>query len=152
MKILVVEDNAQHQRAARMFFKNYPDIGVDYAWDLIEAARLLDADIYDGILCDIYVPLVSSSVTTMDEVNNAAHPMGVAIQLIARERKIPCLLVTAGYHHGSKYQLVCDFQRELKLPAIIDGLNVSGDSEAENKNWTRAWEMLKAIIEKEKQK
>ena len=139
MKILVVEDNPKHQRDVRAFLKTVAGIEPVYAWSLESAIDNLDA--VDGVLCDIFMPLMDAQ-----RGQEAAHPMGVAVLMMARERKIPCVLVTAGYHHGSKYQPVCDFQRWLDAPEIVDGSH--GEIEAETKDWPRGLEVLQALITK----
>ena len=78
----------------------------------------------------------------------AQHPIGVTVLIIARERNIPCVLVTAGYHHGNKYQPVCEFQRSIGAPEIVDGVDGSmSEAEAETKNWPKGLGVLRGLIQ-----
>lgn len=67
---------------------------------------------------------------------------GVAVLIACTERKIPCVLNTAGYHHGAKYQWITLLVRTLKLPEIVDASS-NRHAEAETKNWERALRALK---------
>lgn len=138
MKILVVEDNAKHQKEVRAFLRTFEDVEAVYAWSLESAITNMLSGV-DGILCDIFMPLMDAR-----RGEEAQHPMGVAILLLAAERGIPCVLVTAGYHHGSKYQPVCEFQRWFGAPEIVD--SSGGEAEAETKDWPKGLEVLKGII------
>lgn len=142
MKILVVEDNPKHQRDVRAFLKTVAGIEPAYAWSLEGAITEMNTRVVDGILCDIFMPLMDAQ-----RGQEAPHPIGVAVLLLAHERGIPCVLVTAGYHHGSKYQPVCDLQRWLGVPEIIDGSY--DEIESENKDWPKGLEVLRALIAKE---
>ena len=139
MKILVVEDNPKHQRDVRAFLKTIEGVEPIYAWSLEGAIKGMDG--VNGVLSDIYMPLMDAR-----RGEEAQHPIGVAVLMMARERNIPCVLVTAGYHHGSKYQPVCEFQRWLKAPEIVDGSG--GEAESETKDWSKGFEVLKDLIAK----
>jgi CheY-like chemotaxis protein len=139
MKVLVVEDNPKHQRDARAFLKTMSDIEPVYAWSLQSALDNMSG--IDGILSDIYMPLMDAQ-----RGEEARHPIGVVVLMIARERDIPCVLVTAGYHHGNKYQPICEFQRSINAPEIVD--SSASEAEAETKNWPKGLEVLCGLIER----
>lgn len=135
MKILVIEDTEKHIREAKDFFKNKQDTNLVFAKTFEDAERHLVKGQVDGVISDIFFPLRKSPPWSQEE------PIGVAVMILCRERNIPCILNTAGYHHGSRYQWICELQQELHLPGIIDA---SGDSyaEADTKNWEGAYNAL----------
>jgi hypothetical protein len=153
MKILVIEDSEKHINDAREFFQNIPEIEVVYVKsfrDLIGysgtkieegAQQYLRVGKVDGVISDIYFPYdVSPNGYWQQE-----EPVGVMVMMLCRKHGIPCVLNTAGYHHGSKYQWIFELQGELGLERIVDA---SGDyfKEAETKNWPLAYKRLQDIL------
>jgi hypothetical protein len=140
MKILVIEDNEKHLNDAKAFFSGIVGLEVIYAEDYRKSKvseKILEVD---GVISDIFFPLAKGDNTWGQE-----EPIGVSIMMRCREMKLPCILNTSGYHHGSRYQWICDLQRDLKLPEIVDS---SGDyfKDAETKNWKYAYEALTELI------
>ena len=99
---------------------------------------------YDAVLSDIFFP-------TGDEHKDHNVPAGVGVFFICRDKKIPCVLVTAGNHHGKDYEWVWKTVHNI-IPMIglvsykepwplADCLGV-GDGEAPEKRWKRAFEQL----------
>lgn len=150
MKILVIEDNAQHLADAKAFFSAHPEVQVVYARTYVEAGRYVDfwageaeqAGKVDGIISDIYFPLLRNNPTWAQE-----EPIGVAVMVLCRECGIPCVLNTAGYHHGSRYEWITQLVRTLRprAPEIVDA---SSDyfAEAGKKNWEQAFSQLQEVI------
>lgn len=141
MRILVIEDTKSHIEAAKEFFKDKSGIEVVFAEDYLSARPL---ESFDGVISDIFFPLKKGD-TTWGQV----EPIGVSIMIQCQKGNIPCVLNTAGYHHGSRYQWICDLQRTLELPEIVDA---TGDyfKDADKKNWERAFEKLKEAIASKK--
>ncbi len=146
MKILVIEDNPKHLADAKKFFEQIENVEVVFAEDHESAVGDLGHELpsklkeYDGVISDIYFPLVKGSNTYGQE-----EPIGVSIMLYCKELGIPCVLNTAGNHHGSRYQWICSLQRSLRLPEITDA---SGDhfKDAEVKNWEGAFNKLSKLL------
>jgi len=142
LNILVIEDNEKHlEDAERFFVIHCGRVNVIFAKTYWEAAEYLDAAKVDGIISDIHFP-------RNDHPNwSQPEPIGAMVMVLCRERKIPCILNTDGYHHGSRNQWICDLQRSLGLPEIVDA-STDYRKEAETKNWKKAYEKLLEEISK----
>ena len=139
MKILVVEDNQQHIDSAKKFFA---EKGIEM-WSTETLKGFISAigdDHYDGVLSDVFFPYDDDSY--QDEV-----PAGVAVYFICQSKGIPCVLVTAGFHHGKKYQWIHHMLGEMRLPSMTDvGNSEEPEVEAPVKDWARALDYLTKII------
>ena len=97
-------------------------------------------DVYDGVLSDVYFSYDGKYFP--DEV-----PAGVAVLFICQSKGIPCVLVTAGFHHGKKYQWIHHMLGEMRLPSMTDvGNSEEPEVEAPVKAWARALDYLTKII------
>ncbi|MBI2624490.1 response regulator [Candidatus Parcubacteria bacterium] len=135
MRILVVEDDAKHLADAEKFFASQVGVKVVcYARNLEEAWQYLDREKVDGVISDVYFPA--------SDLYRSTEAFGVAVLIACTERKIPCVLNTAGYHHGDKYEWITRLVRTLKFPEIVDASR-DRHAEAETKNWERALRALK---------
>ncbi|KKT14907.1 MAG: hypothetical protein UV94_C0006G0071 [Parcubacteria group bacterium GW2011_GWC1_43_30] len=136
MKILVIEDDPKHMTDAKQFFASQTGVEVSYLkrtpYHPVYDGRELQPGKYDGVLCDIYF---------YDE------PHGVAVMMTCRERNIPCIMVTAGYHHGDRYNWICMMARELRCPEMVDASS-DREKEADRKDWAEAFGQLKKLIER----
>lgn len=141
MKILVIEDNQKHLNDAKEFFSTIEGVEVVYAVDYRNSRVKEKLTEVQGVISDIFFPLQKGDSTWGQE-----EPIGVSIMIRCREMKLPCILNTSGYHHGSRYQWICSLQRDLELPEIVDA---SGDyfKDADKKNWKQAFEELQKLIE-----
>ena len=145
-KILLIEDSQHHVDSAKKFFAD-KDVELKIVCNFdgfLGELRHLRAN-YDGILSDIFIPYDDEQFT--EEV-----PAGVGIFSICSARAIPCILVTAGHHHGQKYHWIGSMVTRL----VGDGRHVlvdtkkSGhylgdkelDEDSPEKNWSRAYESL----------
>lgn len=148
-KILVIEDNANHLEDAKKFFAS-KEVEVIYARTLREARKHLPhrhpltgevmSGKVNGVISDIFFPLSD------DETWNNPEPIGVRVAMACREYKMPCVLNTAGYHHGSQYEWIHQMSLEFPgFPPIIDASN-DYHKEAEVKNWEEAYGELMGII------
>ena len=141
MKILVVEDNQQHIDSAKKFFA---EKGIEM-WSTETLKGFISAigdDHYDGVLSDVYFSYDGKYFP--DEV-----PAGVAVLFICQSKGIPCVLVTAGFHHGKKYQWIHHMLGEMRLPSMADVDNSNSEepeAEAPVKDWARALNSLTKII------
>lgn len=146
MRILVIEDNVKHLSDAKDFFGSIDDLEVVFIDDFTAIEDTMRGSLptffdgFDGVISDIFFPRCKNSREWGQE-----EPIGVAVMILCKELGKPCILNTAGYHHGSKYQWICTLQRSLRLPEMVDA---SGDyfKEADAKNWARALEALRKLI------
>lgn len=156
-KILVIEDSPKHLQDAKNFFSTVEGIEVTYR-DRYEPFTSMtrnntprlgdDFRKYDGIISDIYFP---------GRAGEKVQPYGVSVMFQAKMMNIPCVLCTAGYHHGDDYQWINDMWVGLRddagwdnVPAMVDSMYGEGDLEQEGekgeqvvtKGWKKAWEVL----------
>lgn len=132
-KILVIEDNAKHLADAKAFFADKPEYDVEY---LVNGQQAIDclksggAKRYTYVITDLFMPL--------SEGYPMEQPIGLGIFIMCKEQKVRCIINTAGYHHGQKYQWVHS------LPGIIMRDSWGGDKEAEGetKHWGKCLEDL----------
>ena len=139
MRLLVIEDNPHHGASARKFFAG-KGFKVDFINDLKLFVKAMELYTYDGVLSDIFFPY--DNLDYSGEV-----PAGVAVLFICKAKAVPCVLVTAGYHHGKKYQWIHTMLCELGFPLMIDvdGYGMK-EVEAPEKNWAEAFEYLTSMI------
>lgn len=156
-KILVIEDNPKHLQDAKNFFSTIEGIQVTYQECYKPFTSMTrnntphlgdDFRKYDGVISDIYFP---------EYPGQAVQPNGVSVMFQCKMMNIPCVLCTAGYHHGSDYQWINNMWVGLRndagwknVPAMVDSLDGEGDLEQEGekgeqvvtKGWKKAWEVL----------
>lgn len=148
-RVLVVEDDRSQADQARQVIKaNAVARGIEvvlgFAYDGRSAFhKLFDNGVasseYAGVLTDIMMPYEQGS-----ERYGQIEPCGIGVASMCYASLVPCVIVTQGYHHGDRYQWICDWQRQLGLPEIVDtGDDYSKDSD-KPKNWAYAWGMLLA--------
>jgi CheY-like chemotaxis protein len=144
LTVLVIEDNAKHLEDMERFVQTlgHKVASVLSATTYSEASAYLQVGKVDGVISDIHFPLCEESMWSQPE------PIGVMVTVLCKERGIPCVLNTDGYHHGSRNEWICQMMRELCLPSIVDASN-DYNKEAETKNWKKAFESLFTEIEKQ---
>jgi len=144
LKLLVIEDNPKHLRDAKKFFSSQKNVETVYTSNFEEAQGYLNAEKVDGVISDIYFPLVNYPPDYPMELE---EPTGVLVMMICRQRGIPCILNTAGYHHGGRYNWICCLQRYLE-PSEPEMVDASDDEfkEARTKDWKTALKKLKNLI------
>lgn len=142
MRILVVEDNPELMKAAVAAIQAAnAEHEVVQATNFLEACDgLLDWPGVDAVITDLFI-CDGSFVAIKDEPN---QPRGLGVVLIAREKKVPCVVCTAGFHHGSKYNWICKIGRELDWPEMVDQpLDLYNfETESQSKDWEKALETL----------
>jgi hypothetical protein len=151
-KILVIEDNKKHIADAKEFFKEVQDWDITYATNYEEASEIMFEDRnkferrkgnLDGIISDIYFPLNS-----MQKFNHSEDPIGVRVKIESEKLGIPCVLNTAGYHHGAKYEWIASLAYFQKWKIIdVEPIDPSKEDEEDYKNWRDAYEELKYKID-----
>ncbi len=151
-KILVIEDDEKHIADAKEFFKEIKDWEVTYATNYEEASKIMFEDPHrfergkgnlDGIISDIYFPLNSRP-----KFEEEKQPIGVRVKIESGEMGVPCVLNTAGYHHGAKYEWInglAYFQRWKIID--VEPLDPGKEDESNYKNWKEAYEELKYGID-----
>ena len=140
MRILVIEDTRKHLDDANEFFATHPEVQIRCAYTFDGAMTALKEGKVDGVISDIYFPTSSMFKTNIEAG-------GVVIALICREKGIPCVLNTAGWHHGSKYQWIHHLAIDGFFPYMVDASSPDNEEgEAETKNWKKAFRMLSELI------
>lgn len=143
--ILVIEDDSKHLDDAKKFFAD-KDVKIIYARTLRETSKYLPPSKVEiaGVISDIYFPLTYEHGTWSNP-----EPIGVRVGIVCRDHNIPCVLNTAGYHHGARYQWIFDMSTGAVkgFPPMVDA---SGDyhEEAQTKNWKEAFETLLSLMKK----
>lgn len=145
MKILVIEDNRKHMDDAIDFFEKMENVVFEMAYDYRQARAELEKGEIDGVISDIYFPYNSDDERPGFRTE---EPIGVGILMLCREKKIPCILNTSGYHHGSRYQWIFDLLGFADLPfALVDsGKWDNKEGESESKNLEEAFGRLQRLI------
>ncbi|MDO8624231.1 MAG: hypothetical protein Q7R54_02645 [bacterium] len=95
-----------------------------------------------GILSDLYFPVEAGGGSSEE-----LAPLGLVVMTECQQRGIPCIIVTAGYHHGSKYNQVCFAGRLMGWPEMVDS-DTPGEGEAQEKNWGSGLEKLEELATK----
>jgi hypothetical protein len=150
MRILIIENDPKHLADAREAFGQMAGVEADYATCFVgllqgvrdrmpffNRKRLED---YDGVISDVFFPGSEMAPYDNDE------PCGVGVMMLCYAKKKPCVLITAGWHHGVRYDWICQLQRELSLPDMVDGSD-DHDKEAGTKDWVRAYRRLQAVMQ-----
>lgn len=144
MRILVVEDNPEHMKAAVKTIQaaGHEVIQATNFWD---GKEILTRTFFEAVITDLFIP-------AFKEEKAADQPCGLGIALVAEKRGVPWIICTAGYHHGSKYNWICELGRYLGWPEMADPQdhNFQGAEEVESptKDWAWALESLKWLMKK----
>jgi CheY-like chemotaxis protein len=96
VRILVVEDNQKHISDAVEYVSRLENCNVDFATTLAGALLLLQANKYDGIISDVFSPVV-------DGANADSFVNALTLNKSAIELKTHIVFNTSGNHHGVKY-------------------------------------------------
>ena len=158
MRLLIIEDGQHHRDSAEKFFVEH---GVEVtflknlksflemfegSWDSESRSVVVPSFQYDGVLSYIFFP-------HDEKYFQELVPAGVAVFFLCQSKGIPCLLVTAGSHHGQKYQWIHEMALTMDLPRMISVCNEiteDGKVDAPEKNWELAFQSMVKIIEKRK--
>jgi hypothetical protein len=156
-EIIVVEDCPKHREDAqaalhdRRLHKEEHLEGILSRLQYIEGNReTLRQDGREfGVLTDLYFP--AGPAQESGDYGELV-PLGMLVMMRCKELGIPCVLVTAGYHHGLKYHQA---EMALRLLGIKTGEVVvdhftseDTEAEAETKDWGKALEVLEALESK----
>ena len=94
-----------------------------------------------GVLTDLYFPAKPGF-----RIGDLA-PLGLLVLMHCQSRGIPCIIVTAGYHHGTKYNQVNATLCQMGMaPRMVD-CPEAGDGESQNKNWEEGLNRLLKLAE-----
>jgi hypothetical protein len=160
LRILVIEDDPKHLQDAKDFFSTI-EIDVTYRESYepfnymtrINTPHLYDDfSKYDGVISDIYFP---------EFLGKETQPIGVSVMFQCKLMNIPCILCTAGHHHGLHYQWIHDMWVGLQnagwkeIPRIIDSMYGKEHLQEEGekgeqivtKGWAIAWMALQKQLE-----
>ena len=159
MRILVVEDNPHHVESAKKLLAGVANL------DFVGNYRDFLTKIwgkpfqYDGVLSDVFFPtgaLSYRSIPTEDKYKDYVVPAGVGVYFLCHMWNVPCVLVTAGHHHGKDYEWVSltvgNVPKNRYVPALVD-VRMAGsigtgelDGEAPEKDWVEGFDTLSEII------
>ncbi len=147
--VFIVEDDCKHVEDA---LRVRDELGLK---DILEQAA--GCDLYDfkrwlkevvdteeykrkevGVLTDLYFPPDSTHRCGRGEL----APLGLMVMGECQRHGIPCVVITAGYHHGSKYEHIFAAIKTLDWPQMVDSNDPYGPEEAPRKNWEEAFKRL----------
>lgn len=150
--IIVVEDNEKHRQDAirllgdKIIDPKYPIGDLKTALkEIREVASMWGSHRigkYIGVLTDLYFPARG------DDLYGEPAPLGLLVMAECQKLGIPCMVVTAGYHHGTKYHQAHAALREMGLMNQMVDDSSGSEAEAEEKNWKKAVEQLEALAAK----
>jgi len=145
-RLYVVEDNFTHIRAAERVLKDAKPLMLqdfyffqqNFAKILksVEEGVLISSEV--GFLTDLYFPVEFDRGPYGD-----LAPLGLLVMAECRRHNVPCVIVTAGHHHGSKYNQICLAGRKMDWPDMVD--SGKGEEEAQEKNWEEGLRRLEEI-------
>jgi len=151
-RLLVVEDDSKYLADAKRIFENLKDLEVFYAENGAQVRKLLGVynfgsleglqDVVDGVIIDLFFSLGPNEFK--EEVNSG--PNGLIVGAFLRRAKIPYVLCTSGYHHGSKYEWANQMNIAMGDAPLIDYTPLPGASyeeESSHKNWYEVYRVLK---------
>ena len=141
-KILILDDKPTHLQAGC-------DAAAARGMTLVRGCTFGDArDILmkdrnratiDGVITDVFMPLSHAAPW-----NHSDQPVGLLVAAMAAQFKIPCVLCTAGYHHGSHYEWIHVMRDFVDWIHMIDSGTSEGESET--KDWDSALNWLDELM------
>lgn len=144
MKVLIVEDQAQHMADALEVLGKIEGLEIFTATNFEDAIDVLYNHRPDGIITDIFIPFKSG--------RHSDDPCGLNVATVALTYKIKCVFCTDQYHHGEKLAWINDMFNSLREPLncawgthIIDVDPHYSDGNGGNKNWQAAHDHLFGI-------
>jgi len=144
MKILIVEDQPNHMAEAIATLKSE---GVECvtaenqdAASLILFHHEIDKIRLDGVITDIFMPPADKSPL-------ADQPCGLRVVLETQKLGLPCVMCTAGYHHGVKYEWIHGMCSSMGW-YMVDTCPEEDvyNAEAPHKNWKEALTTIQLLI------
>ncbi|MBI4152625.1 response regulator [Candidatus Woesearchaeota archaeon] len=125
LDILVVEDDPDCTKAARVVLEPYKEVNPDYARDLTEAMQLIGSKRYNGVLLDLFFPERTGSglkekarellrefeedetlaylKERVNSANESLQPLGLLVAKRLKQENTSFVFVsTAGFGHGMK--------------------------------------------------
>jgi hypothetical protein len=154
-RILIIEDDPRHRKDAEYFFRTQPDLEVVCASNYRDAAKemfgrgneygmpIFTGD-FNGVISDIFFPL------STEVPYNQPEPLGVRVAVELSENGIPFVLITDGFHHGSRYQWITEMidARYLDKGWSLRSSGTDHDKEGHSKKWDCSYQDLLHKIHK----
>ena len=147
--ILIIEDDSTQEFLVRKVvrergFKPVVLVSLRHALEFLDEYKGKDGL---GVMTDLYFPADYDSLTGTNSAEGyVMQPLGALVMAECKARGIPCVIVTAGHHHGQKYNEICVASHLLKWPMMIDSAT-SIDGESPHKNWEEGLSQLCKIFE-----
>lgn len=149
MKILIVEDNPKHMQDAIAACEAAGIPRISAVSELDAHELILNRERYGitAVMTDIFIPH-----TQEQKYVGTDAPCGLAVALRAEKIGLPFVICTAGYHHGARYNWICQLGRSRGWPDMIDHYDPSDmNAEASTKNWAGAIATLQEIVNRRAQ-
>ncbi|MDO8576340.1 MAG: hypothetical protein Q7R90_03425 [bacterium] len=104
--------------------------------ELLETVEYKNGEV--GVLTDLFFPASEISKHKED-----LAPLGLIVMAECQRYRIPCVIVTAGHHHGKKYQSIFTAAKLMGWPEMVDSNDYSNiEGEVEKKDWEKALSLL----------
>ncbi len=146
MEIMIFEDSYAHKKDA---VKTVEAAG-HQAFSLITSPNLSSAIYFirkrqkEGkkfwVMTDLFFIIEHTEFLLPEERGEryASFPSGLLVMAECQKLGIPCVIVTAGYHHSSACEPVTKALRALGWPDMVDSVDSSSSREelAQTKNWS----------------
>lgn len=95
------------------------------------------------VLTDLFFHLESK---WRDMTRPTTFPSGLLVMAECQKLRIPCVIVTAGHHHGTAYEPANQALRIMEWPNMVDFTGgKSYEEEAETKNWVEGIRKLEEM-------
>ena len=97
-----------------------------------------------GVLTDLYFPASDSRKERAE-----LAPLGLIVMGECQRHRMPCVIVTAGHHHGAKYQSIFTAAKLMGWPEMVDSNDYSNiEGEVAKKDWEKALTRLEEVAAK----
>ncbi len=146
-QVLVVEDSYDHQEGAIKSLKDYRVVRrlslFGNLEDFLKGLKGWGCKPGEfGVLTDLFFPV------SKNDSSGELAPLGLVVLMKCQSLGIPCVIVTAGYHHGTKYNQATSVLTVLDLwhnEYLVDHFDQDdSEAEAKEKDWSKGLEQLKA--------
>ena len=148
MRILIVEDSASDMATAVEIIRTAGHEAIE-ATNALEGVNELQPRVgspkIDGVITDLFMPDGAPDLDELSGIGVADQPRGLSVALRAEQLGIPFIICTAGYHHGTKYNWICQLGRQRSWPEMVDSATDRDDlftTEGPSKDWQKALDIL----------
>jgi CheY-like chemotaxis protein len=136
MKILLVEDTTKHAEDAKAVLSaaGLEFVHVRTMSDAIDLLEFAELEGITHVITDLFILAGRRCTDHLTE-----EPCGVGVMVMARHKNLPCVICTAGHHHGPRYDWITYMGRLVGWPEMVDHASARlNTDEAHTKDWGRA--------------